>query len=154
MWNLWNRFRADRRGGVVVEFAMFVPFLLLLLAGTVEVGRAYFLANAVDKGLRAGALYASRADDPASSSVKTIVENIVKTGTMDGSGPYLVPGWASPTASLAVQITDYAVGLDTVPHVRLEAEVPWAPVMPSLMSFVGLGTHVIKAHHEQLYVGS
>lgn len=164
MWNWWNRLAGlphilrglggDRRGSVVVEFALFAPFLLLLLAGTVEAGRAYFQANAVEKGVRAGALFASRTDAPASGAVQATVENLVKTGTMDGSGPYLVPGWALPGATLDITITGFAVGTDTIPVIRVEAAVPWDPVLPGLLTFVGLSSHTIKAHHEQAYVGN
>ncbi len=40
----------DARGNAVVEFAFVLPLLLLLLAGMSEIGRAYYQANAVEKG--------------------------------------------------------------------------------------------------------
>ncbi len=46
-------------GTSMVETAIIVPLLLLLLAGVVDCGRAYFLANEVEGAAEAGAVYGS-----------------------------------------------------------------------------------------------
>ncbi len=40
----------DGRGNAVVEFGFFLPLFVLILAGMTEIGRAYYQANAVEKG--------------------------------------------------------------------------------------------------------
>ncbi len=40
----------DARGNAVVEFAFVLPLFVLILAGMTEIGRAYYQANAVEKG--------------------------------------------------------------------------------------------------------
>ncbi len=149
------RLPGDGRGNTVVEFALVLPLLLLLLAGITEIGRAYYQANAVEKGLRAGALFAGRNSFPLTAQVRTMVANLVKTGTLDGSGPYLVSGWADLGADLNIDdtLTFPVDATTTIPVVRLTATVPFDPLMPGMLAFVGLGDVTIQLGHEQAYVG-
>ncbi len=145
----------DARGNAVVEFAFVLPLLLLLLAGMTEIGRAYYQANAVEKGLRAGALFAGRNSFPLTAQVRTTVANLVKTGTLDGSGAYLVSGWADVAAGLNIDdtLTFPVDATTTIPVVRVTATVPFDPLMPGMLAFVGLGNATIQLSHEQAYVG-
>ena len=149
------RLTRDGRGNAVVEFALVLPLLLLLFAGMTEIGRAYYQANAVEKGLRAGALFAGRNSFPLTGQVRTMVANLVKTGTLDGSGPYLVSGWADADANLNIDdtITFSVDETTTIPVIRLTANVPFDPLMPGMLAFVGLGDVNIRLGHEQAYVG-
>ncbi len=58
-----EKLRRSERGGAAVELAVVVPFLLLLVAGVVDYGRAYYTATTVANAARAGAEYGAR--DPA-----------------------------------------------------------------------------------------
>ncbi len=154
MLSLFNRLARDGRGNAIVEFAFFLPLFVLLLAGITEIGRSYYQANAVEKGLRAGALFAGRNGFPLTAQVRTMVTNLVKTGTLDGSGPYLVSGWADLGADLNIDDTiTFPVDDTTIPVVRLTATVPFDPLMPGLLAFVGLGDVAIQLSHEQAFVG-
>ncbi|MCH7692109.1 MAG: pilus assembly protein [Proteobacteria bacterium] len=146
----------DGRGNAVVEFALVLPLLLLLFAGISEIGRAYYQANAVEKGLRAGALFAGRNDFPLTAQVRTMVANLVKTGTLDGSGPYLVSGWADVNADLNIDdtLTFPVDATTTIPVVRVTATVPFDPLIPGMLTLVGLGDVTIQLSHEQAYVGN
>ena len=145
----------DARGNAVVEFALVLPLLLLLLTGITEIGRAYYQANAVEKGLRAGALFAGRNSFPLTAQVRTMVTNLVKTGTLDGSGPFLVSGWAKVDADLNIDdtLTFPVDATTTIPVVRVTATVPFDPLLPGMMALVGLGDVNIQLSHEQAYVG-
>lgn len=149
------RVTRDARGNAVVEFALVLPLLLLLLTGITEIGRAYYQANAVEKGLRAGALFAGRNSFPLTAQVRTMVTNLVKTGTLDGSGPFLVSGWAKVDADLNIDdtLTFPVDATTTIPVVRVTATVPFDPLMPGMMALVGLGDVNIQLSHEQAYVG-
>lgn len=152
--NKTRRFACDERGVVVVEFAIMLPVLMLLVSGMVEVGRAYWQAIAVQKGVRAGALFAARADTPLSALDKQRAENLVRTGSVDGTGDYLVSGFGKAGANIDIATTGvFAVGSQTLPVIRVTAQVPFDPVFPNLFQFLGFGTHVITASHEQAYVG-
>ncbi len=135
---------------------MVLPLLLLLLAGITEIGRAYYQANAVEKGLRAGALFAGRNGFPLTAQVRTMVANLVKTGTLDGSGPYLVSGWADVDADLNIDdtLTFPVDATTTIPVVRVTATVPFDPLIPGMLTLVGLGDVTIQLSHEQAYVGN
>ncbi len=149
------RLTRDARGNAVVEFALVLPLLLLLLIGITEIGRAYYQANAVEKGLRAGALFAGRNSFPLTAQVRTMVANLVKTGTLDGSGGHLVSGWADVDADLTIDdtLTFPIDATTTIPVVRLTASVPLDPLMPGMLALVGLGDVTIELSHEQAYVG-
>ena len=150
------RLTRDGRGNAVVEFALVLPLLLLLFAGISEIGRAYYQANAVEKGLRAGALFAGRNSFPLTAQVRTMVANLVKTGTLDGSGPYLVSGWADVNADLNIDdtLTFPVDATTTIPVVRVTATVPFDPLIPGMLTLVGLGDVTIQLSHEQAYVGN
>ncbi len=83
-----------------------------------------------------------------------MVANLVKTGTLDGSGPYLVSGWADVDTDLNIDDTiTFPVDDTTIPVVRLTATVPFDPLMPGMLAFVGLGDVNIELSHEQAFVG-
>lgn len=74
----YNRMTRDERGVALVEFALLLPFLALLVFGTVDVGRAYSLQNRLKNASREGAAYAqlnpSRVDCGTGESVKSRVQ--------------------------------------------------------------------------------
>lgn len=151
----FDRLRKDSSGGVsAVEFAFILPLLLAILLVVTELGRGYFQANAVEKGVRAAALYAARAPYPLSAADSQIVVNLLKTGTLDGSGPYLAPGWGDAEASYSIESTDFELSGTTVPVYRVSATVPFDTLMPGVMAMLGLDdAFTIRMTHEQPHVG-
>lgn len=147
-------FAENDRGAMLVEFAFLLPVLVLLFGGIVEMGRAYYFANNIERGLRAGALYAARAPFPLSASDEAVAENLVKTGTMDGSGAPLVSGWSDAGASLQFDTSKtFTAGDETVPVISVTATVPFDPIFPSLMTWLGLTPENIVLKHEQAWIG-
>ena len=69
--------RRRRRGAVIVEFALVVPFISLIVFGVIDFSKAYTRMNALDSALREGGRYGSRWKDfrvaGFSDSVKTRV---------------------------------------------------------------------------------
>ena len=58
---VWNSpERRDESGTAAIEFGLFLPFLLLLLTGTVELGLSMYEAMQVSNAVEAGALYAAK----------------------------------------------------------------------------------------------
>lgn len=154
MRGLLDEVRRDTRGNAVLEFAFVLPVLLLLFAGIVEVGRAYYQANAVEKGLRAGAFYAARHPVPLAPATRSAAENLVKTGTLDGTGAWLASGWSRAGANLTIDDSGtFALGGISLPVIRVTATVPFDPILPGLLAFVGLGNYAITLRHEQAHVG-
>lgn len=153
MLNWLNKINGNEKGSTAVEFGLTVPVLLLLFSGLAEYGRAYFQANAIEKGLRAAVMYAARAETPLSALDAQIAENILKTGTADGSGPFLVSGWAAPGASHTITSTNFDVDGTAIPVIRIQATVPFDPMVPGLVNLVGLDQFNINLEHEQPHVG-
>jgi len=167
MFSLLNKFWRNRRGNVTVEFACFLPLLMLLLVGGLEIGNAIHQGALIEKNLRAGTLYAARilkldADGPSlSAQARATIQNLVKTGTQSGLDAPVVPGWADTAASLVIDPTlvhvfsaENATATDVeVPVIRLTASVPYKPLLPGLLASVGLDDIMIGLSHEQAYVG-
>ncbi len=148
-----TRFRRSRRGAVVVEFGLLLPLFILLVIGVVEFGRLLSQRTAIEKGLRAGATLAARSELPLSATQRLRIENLVRTGNIDGDGPYLVPGWATAGADVAVTTSSFSSGdVTNLPVIRLEATVPYQPLIPGVMSTLGLDTLQMRLAHEQAYL--
>jgi len=152
----FNRFRRDRRGAAAIEFGLLVPLFMLFLLGVVEFGRVLAQTNAVEKGVRAGVGYAVRADNPITAAQTTSVENLVKYGNIDGTGSYLVDGWGDAGASVNVSVvrTYSGGGVTGLDVIRVDATVPYTPLVPGLFNFAGLNTFDIVVDHEQAYIGN
>lgn len=144
----------DRRGVSAIEFALVVPLLVLLVVGVAEVGRLIVQADAVEKSLRSGAVFAAHSDLPLDGPTQTTIQNLVKTGTTDGSGNFLVPGWAEDGALLTIEPITVDVNGTEVTVIRLTATVPFAALMPGLMSTLGMDDLTIESSHEQTYLGT
>lgn len=94
----------DERGTALVEFAMIAPLVILLLAGTIQVGLYIFTADDVSQAARAGGrlLVTLRNDSNAVSEVETKVAASVSAEVATGSLQYSF----SPT----IPTTGYAPG--------------------------------------------
>jgi Flp pilus assembly protein TadG len=74
-----KRHRRRRRGAVIVEFALTVPFLFIIIFGVIDFSRAYAQLNATNAALREGARLASVMKDPAAAGAQSAVRKRVKT---------------------------------------------------------------------------
>jgi Flp pilus assembly protein TadG len=152
MFGSFARLRRNSQGASAVEFALMLPVFLLVTAGMIDLGRALYQTNAVEKGLRAGAMYAARNSYPLTLAQKTETENIVKKGNRAGTGKYLVEGWSDPT-SLNISTTTEVVDGTPVPIYHFDAAVPFDPLLPGLLTALNLDDIKITLSHEQAYIG-
>ena len=60
------RFRR-RRGAVIVEFALIMPFMLLIVVGIIDFSRAYSQLNTINASLREAARYGAALSRPDTS---------------------------------------------------------------------------------------
>ncbi len=154
MFGWLNSLRRDRRGAAAIEFALFAPLFLLVLIGVIEFGRLLAQSNAVEKGLRAGAMLAARSDFPLSADRKQRIRNVVMTGNIDATPPFLVDGWEKAGASLVIETSTFTSGgVIDLPVIRLVATVPYDPLIPGLMSSFGFNNLKIETAHEQAHIG-
>ena len=91
------RMLRDTRGVAAVEFAFAFPILILLLVGTLDIGRALWTASTLDHAAREGARYASlrgaESRYPASDAeIQAFVRN--RAIGIDPSGLAVSVAWA------------------------------------------------------------
>jgi Flp pilus assembly protein TadG len=152
MFASFARLRRDAAGAGAVEFALMLPVFLLITAGMIDLGRALYQTNTIEKSLRAGAMYAARNSYPLTTAQKAEAENIVKKGNRAGTGKYLIDGWSDP-ASLSVYTTTEVVDGTPVPVYHFDASVAFEPLLPGLLSALQLDDVKIELAHEQAYIG-
>ena len=145
--------RRDRRGVAAVEFAIMLPMLMGLLAVVVELANYLATGEAVEKGLRAGAMYAARSDLPLSATATTNIENLVKRGSLLSTDPYLTETWTNGGSVTAVQSSGTANG-QTVEIITIQAPVTYEEILPGVLDFLSLGPLTITLDHAQAYVGN
>ena len=151
MPNWWN----DKQGSAALELALVLPLMLLLAVTSIEVGRAVYQASAIEKAVRAGALYAAHAEMPLSVATRQTIMNIVKTGNATGTGPYLIEGWSAASASVLIETLSFDLGGGaSVPVIRVTAQVPLAPLAPGLDTVFPIRAYTHRISHEQGYIGS
>ena len=75
--------RRGARGQAVVEFALVLPFMVLLFFGLIDVGRAIYIGNAAAQAAREGARWGSVQGRAADSAGRASVEQYTLE-TMNG----------------------------------------------------------------------
>jgi Flp pilus assembly pilin Flp len=150
---LLNNFLRREDGIAALEFAMVLPVLMLITVGMLDVGRAMYQAHALEKGIRAGAAYAAHKTFPLSATVLGEVENIVKTGAPVSGGDFLTTAWLQPGGSVTIQTLEYSLDEVVIPVVRVNATVPFDPIIPGLAAFFDTSAFQFSLTHEQAYIG-
>lgn len=98
-----RRALCDQRGSAAVEMALVTPIFMVLMFGAYDLGNYFLSEHVVVKAVRDGARYASRrsfADftcSAPSTDVRDKTRNLVRTGTIDGTGTPRLAGWADAT---------------------------------------------------------
>ena len=100
-----------RRGAVIVEFALVVPFLFLIVFGIIDFSRAYAQLNNINSSLREGARFGAAQKLPNVKDIKAEVYNFSKN-------------WANPLDTslvnvttgddIVVSVTNYPITLPTL----------------------------------------
>lgn len=96
-----SAFWSHDRGVAAAEMAMILPFLIVLMLGSMELGNYFYTEHKVVKAVRDGARFAARLPFENCSNALTEtgqlnqVYNLVQYGKLDvtGDDPPLVSGW-------------------------------------------------------------
>jgi hypothetical protein len=106
-----TRRRKQRQSGAsLLETAMFLPILLLLLVGMIELAKVVIVYFSLQKTMYSIARYAGTAqganfcDD--NDTVVTQIKNVVLTGTPEGEGTPLINGLTA--AQVQIRVERYA----------------------------------------------
>jgi len=112
--------RRSERGANLVEAALVVPILILILAGVVDLGRAFYsyiaIANAAREGARAGARFTCLSGDATQRGVyyDRILASITNEVTSGGGG--------------IIQIDPADMTITVTPHPPTACQTPSLPV--------------------------
>lgn len=104
-------FHKDASGAAAAEFALILPIMLMLGFSFYEAGRMFWSYNIVQVSARDAARYAARLPVTCTGSTGAFddgtatasVQNLARTGTIDGTADPLVPGWTD-NASVTVAV--------------------------------------------------
>ena len=135
---------------------------MALLFGGLEGSYYFWSEHRVVKAVRDGARYAGRQsfDQYSCSTASTVaatatnIKNLTRTGTLDGTGAPLIPGWPDPQTSVTVIVSACnsapATGLflkqaDGAVRVTVSADVPYQ----SLFSSLGISTATLRLRASQ-----
>lgn len=145
---LWS----DRRGAAAAEMALVTPLLVVLMFGSLEIGKFFWDEHLVVKAVRDGARYASRqsfASMPCGGSATNEgqIKNVIRYGkpVVTVSDLPLLYYWTNP-ATITVSINCYAnagvggarvynglyAARSTVPVVSISATIPYSPLVGAI----------------------
>lgn len=139
------RFRKDCRAAAAAEMALVLPFLLVIMFGSVELGKFFLDAHVVSKSVRDGARFAARqpfTEFPGcspSSALVTNTRNLTRTGQIAGGGVARLSYWTNATTvTVSAACTTgtyqgiYAEVPIGAPVVTVSATVPYSPLLNNL----------------------
>lgn len=156
MFDLLNKFKRDDGGIAVTELALVTPVFLLMFLSTIELGHMIYYSITVEKGLRSAVTYAGRVEEHNTDTIQN-TKNIVMTGSPEGTGDFLVPGWADPGADVIFEQFTFTVDYNgstedlSANVVRVTADVPYVPVIGVLVPAL---EYLLKSQFrdDQLYI--
>jgi Flp pilus assembly protein TadG len=136
--HLLPRLGRQEKGGVAVEFAVIGPILVLLIAGILDFGHAWFMkqivTNASREGARYGVTYRANATNTrvAPNAYNPTIQNYIIQNYLTNSG---LPSDAHPAVTLAG--TGLATGASGAPlEVTVTATKTWW-ILSSLLPGLG-----------------
>jgi hypothetical protein len=168
-----------RRDGIAsVEFAIVLPLLVLMLFGAIEIGRLLVDYQVANKSVRDAVRYLSRVRDagitdicvdtvgdggllptadPTKPARKAV--NLAMTGSIDGSGDYLLGYWIKPE-TIKIRVDCNPKGIFSgafqynelyIPELTMTAEVTFPSTFGWLLPF--LTDFSITVTHNEVYIG-
>jgi Flp pilus assembly protein TadG len=160
----------DRSANAAVEMALVLPFLLVLMFGSIDLGNFFLSEHALDKAVRDAARYAARlpvintdgttnydcSSNPGTvaTAAQTNIQQVARFGDPTGTGTARLPAWTS-NAMATVTLSCDSSSTDTfvnsgvyagfpnsgaVPVVTVSATVPYN----TLFGLAGLATATLN----------
>jgi Flp pilus assembly protein TadG len=107
-----RRFRRTRRGAVIVEFALVVPFLFLIVFGIIDFSRAYAQLNNINSSLREGARFGAAQQNPSITDIKTEITRFSSAWGNPINTSLVTVNVGPP--DIVVSVTNYPITLPTL----------------------------------------
>lgn len=132
-----KKFLRQEHGTQMIEFAIVFPVLLLLFAGTTELGRLFHQYTTLTKATRVGARYLSTVQNVNTST--TAAKNIVLCGNAAGCGGQGQPAIIIPNLTANhIVITPPPAGVAQVKYVDVQITgFTYQPLVFNLSAMTG-----------------
>lgn len=129
--------KSSQSGLAVVEFAIVLPFIVLMALAVTELGRGLYQYNTLTKAVRDGARYLS---DVAISPLGTVdisphvsnVQNLVVYGDAGGGSTPVLPGFSTANVTVTAVAVTLPSGGITTNHIEVTASYNFTPLFPAL----------------------
>lgn len=107
--------RRRRRGNMLIEAALWIPLMVLLIVGMVQVGKITYLYYSLKKAVYSAARYLSLQQgvnfcDLTNDASVTAALQFAVTGTSDGSAPPLISNLTTDMFAVSAECVDAATG--------------------------------------------
>jgi Flp pilus assembly protein TadG len=122
-------------GSAAIEFGLFIPILLILLTGTVEVGRAMYEAMQVNNAVEAGMLYAAKNGYDAGGIATAVQQATGTEGITATPAPTLFCGCPSASGVIRTDCNSPSLCVDGNPagqYVQISAALDHQTILPYL----------------------
>jgi Flp pilus assembly protein TadG len=154
----WLALWRDTVGAAMVEFTLVAPFLLFLGLGMSEFGRFFYQYQLVLDGLRDGARYLARTQDPTSTANKDRAKCLALTGTISNSGGSCtgtarVEGWGAVTFNVAPINNSAGTYRGGATIYTVQASTTFSYLDVGFLDTLGLPAISIVATHMQRAIG-
>ena len=101
-----GRLVADTRAAAAIEFAILLPFMVILLIGVTEMGRVLWHQHALAKGVRDGVRYLTRVNDPSGTTEQDAAKNLILRASYSAEEPYVIGYWSGINPTFSVDTCD------------------------------------------------
>ena len=148
MASIFRRFLRADDGTAIIEAALARPTAIVLTAGLIDFGRAYFTLATAQKSTRNAVRYLTTLPPAAVCDWGLVrARNLARFGNVDGSGRPLVANWEANQ----IKLTSPACPATTAGTIRVQADVPFSPMV---WQMVGLPKDMtLKVDYEARWIG-
>lgn len=168
MRTAFSRLLRCTHGAAALEMTLVMPLLMVLLGGTVEMGRALHHHHVLEMSVRDATRYLSKAAvvgasastpcaAPTAGTAVATAQRIAMYGTTLATAPPLLAYWsaAQPQTlcvhSLTRTLTDETGATFDVTVIRMEVGVDYEDL--GLLTLIGIDAMRLTAAHEEVYIG-
>lgn len=143
------------KGTAAVEFGLCLPFLMLLVVGATDFGRALYTHHILVKSVRDSVRYLSRVANPSSTASQTTATNLAFRGSISATAPLLIPHSTANNYAITFGITNTTnrTAFYSSPEI-ITGTLTYRFTSPLMRAFGFNGAFTMTLGHIERYIGS